>query len=49
MKAFEEGQKAAMETFDNTVDEELEEFFEERHSGIGGFFHRHWGLVLGDG
>ena len=38
MKAFEEGQKAAMETFDNTVDEELEEFFEERHSGIGGFF-----------
>ncbi len=38
MKAFEEGQKAAMETFDNTVDEELEEFFDERHSGIGGFF-----------
>ena len=38
MKTFEEGQRAAMETFDNTVDEELEEFFDERHSGIGGFF-----------
>lgn len=38
MKTFEEGQKLALETFDKNVDKELDAFFEERHSGVGGFF-----------
>ncbi|GEM_PF-4104904 len=38
MKTFEEGQKLAFDTFDKNVDKELEAFFDERHSGVGGFF-----------
>lgn len=38
MKTFKEGQQLAFDTFDKNVDKELEAFFDERHSGIGGFF-----------
>ncbi|NOU16600.1 MAG: hypothetical protein HOO91_03455 [Bacteroidales bacterium] len=38
MKTFEEGQKLALETFDKNVDKDLDTFFDERHSGVGGFF-----------
>lgn len=38
MQAFDIGQTKAFAAFEAGVDKDLEDFFEERHSGIGGFF-----------
>ena len=38
LKNFEKGEKNAIDKFDRDVNGDLDDFFEERHSGVSGFF-----------